>query len=176
MSTLDTAARRLSASGYEIIAAVGEIRFEDSSVLGFVAEFETVVQLLDGWKKAEDAFLREHASALRRDRRKAWNVYSILLTPERASAGQEKALVTLEENFQATRKIARAGIATNQDIENALGVLLPVRHYVSLGSENALERVTSRLSALPSGAVQSLLAGGSGEDFADALVRAEESG
>ena len=175
MSTLDTVVRRLSASGYEVILATGKVCFEDASVLGFVADFESVAQLLDGWKEEEDAFLREHASALRRDRRKAWNVYSILLTPERASAKQGRALVTLEENFQATRKIARSSIVTDRDIENALGVLFPIRHRVSLRSENTLELVASRLSALPSGAVRSILAGGSGEDFADALVRAEES-
>ena len=121
-------------------------------------------------------FLREHASALRRDRRKAWNIYSIFLTPERASRGSRKEpLLLVEENFQATRKIARAGITTERDIENALGVLLPIRHRVNLSSKNALELVAGRLSALPSVAVRSLLAGGSGEDVADALVRAEES-
>ena len=175
MSTLATVAGRLSRNGYAVILAGSEVCFEDASVLGFVAEFESVAQLLDGWHGAEDAFLREHASALRRDRRKAWNVYSILLTPERASAEQERALVTLEENFQATRKVARSSIATDRDIENVLGALLPIRHRVGLRSENALELVASRLSALPSAAVRSLLAGGSGEDFADALVRAEES-
>ena len=175
MSTLDTVARRLSTSGYEVISATGKVCFEDASVLGFVAEFESVAQLLNGWKEAEDAFLRDRASGLRRDRRKAWNVYSIFLTPERAFAAQERDLVLVEENFQATRKIARAGIATDRDIENALGVLFPIRYRVSLRSENALGLVTSRLSALPSGAVRSFLDGGSGEDFANALVRAEES-
>lgn len=175
MSTLDKAARCLSASRYEVVWTTAKVRFEDASVLGFVAEFESVAQLLDGWKEAEDDFLSEHASAFRRDRRKAWNVYSILLTPDRASAKQGRALVTLEENFQATRKIARASIATDRDIEDALGVLLPIRHRVNLSSENTLELLASSLLALPSGAVRSLLDGGSGEDFADALVRAEES-
>ena len=128
-----------------------------------------MAQLLNGWKEAEDAFLRDRASGLRRDRRKAWNVYSIFLTPERAFAAQERDLVLVEENFQATRKIARAGIATDRDIENALGVLFPIRYRVSLRSENALGLVTSRLSALPSGAVRSLLDGGSGEELCECL-------
>ena len=175
MSTLDTVAKHLSAGGYTAIPGDGEVRFEDASVLGFIAEFVSVAQLLDGWQRSQDVFLRKHASALRQDRRKAWNVYSILLTPERASTDQKKALVSVEEDCRATRKVARAGILTDRDIEKALGVLLPIHHRVSLTSENTLELLNERLSALPSAAVKGLLAGGSGEDFADALVRAEES-
>jgi len=176
MSTLGTIARRLSDEGYEVITTVGELCFEDASVLGVVVEFESVADLLHGWEEKENAFLHKHAKALRRDRRKAWNVYSILLTPEKASAEQVKALVALEENFQLTRKIARAGIATDRDIENALSVLLPIRQRVRLRSENALEElIAARLAALPSDAVQSLLNGAVGEDVADALFRAEES-
>ena len=123
----------------------------------------------------EDSFLRRHASELRRDRRKAWNVYSLLLTPDRASSDQKGLLVEIEEDFRATRKIARAGIATDRDVLNALGVLLPIRHRVSLNGEDALSRVADRLSALPSAAVETLLARGSGEEIADTLVRAEEA-
>ena len=56
MSTLDTVAGRLSKSGYAVILATGEVCFEDASVLGFVAEFKSVTQLLDEWKEAENAF------------------------------------------------------------------------------------------------------------------------
>ena len=175
MSTLDTVAKRLSAGGYTATPADGEVRFEDASILGFVAEFVSVAQLLDGWQRSQDVFLRKHASALRQDRRKAWNVYSILLTLERASTDQKKALVSVEEDFRATRKVARAGIVTDRDIEDALGVLLPIHHRVSLTSENTLALLDERLSALPSAAVKGFLAGGGGEDFADALLRAEES-
>ena len=148
------AARRLSAAGYDVTSTTGNVRFEDASVLGFVAEFASVAALLDEWIHAEETFLREHAVELRRDRRKAWNVYSILLTQERASAEQTKRLIAVEENFQATRKIARAGIAIDRDIDNALGVLLPIRHRVSLSSENALDLLRDRLSALPPSAVR----------------------
>lgn len=175
MSILDMAARRLSAAGYDVTSTTGNVRFEDASVLGFVAEFASVAALLDEWIHAEETFLREHAVELRRDRRKAWNVYSILLTQERASAEQTKRLIAVEENFQATRKIARAGIAIDRDIDNALGVLLPIRHRVSLSSENALDLLRDRLSALPPSAVHSMLVGGNGEDIADALVREEET-
>ena len=175
MSILDMAARRLSAARYDVTSTTGHVRFEDASVLGFVAEFVSVAALLDEWIRAEETFLREHAAELRRDRRKAWNVYSILLTQERASAEQTRRLIAVEENFQATRKIARAGIAIDRDIDNALGVLLPIRHRVSLSSENALDLLRDRLSALPPSAVHSMLVGGNGEDIADALVREEET-
>ena len=168
-------ARRLLVAGYDVTSTTSHVRFEDASVLGFVAEFATVAALLDEWKNAEETFLREHAVELRRDRRKAWNVYSILLTHERASAEQTERLIAVEENFQATRKIARAGITIDRDIDNALGVLLPIRHRVSLSSENALDLLRSRLSALPPSAVHSILAGGNREDIADALVREEET-
>ncbi len=144
-------------------------------MLGFVAEFVSVAALLGEWKDAEETFLREHAAELRRDRQKAWNVYSTLLTHERASAEQTKRLIAVEEDFQATRKIARAGIAIDRDIDNALGVLLPIRHRVSLSSKNALDLLRDRLSALPPSAVHSMLVGGNSEDIADALVREEEA-
>lgn len=175
MSIVDLAARRLLVAGYDVTSTTSHVRFEDVSVLGFVAEFVSVAALLDEWTHAEEDFLRKHAAELRRDRRKAWNVYSILLTHERASAEQTKRLIAVEENFQATRKIARAGIAIDRDIDNALGVLLPIRHRVSLGNEDALGRLRNRLSALPPSAVHSMLIGGNGEDIADALVREEET-
>ena len=175
MSILDTVARRLSSSGYTVAPGGDEVRFEDASVLGFVAEFSTVEQLVSGWQQAQDRFLRNSGGVLRRDRRKAWNVYSILLTPERASAEQTRVLISVEEDFQSTRKIARSGVATDRDVDSAISVLLPIRHRVSLSGENALELMASHLGALPSGAIESLLAGGSGEEFADALVRAAES-
>ena len=167
--------RRLLVAGYDVTSTTSHVRFEDASVLGFVAEFVSVAALLDKWKHAEETFLREHAVELRRDRRKAWNVYSILLTPEPASAEQTKRLMAVEEDFQATRKIARAGITIDRDIHNALGVLLPIRHRVSLSNENALDLLRNRLSALPPSAVHSMLIGGNGEDIADALVREEET-
>ena len=175
MSILYMAARQLSTAGYTVVPAAGEVRFEDASVLGYVAEFESATTLLDRWKSVEDTFLRKHTAALRRDSRKAWNVYSILLTPEGASDEQRKNLVAVEENFQATRKVARAGIVLERDVENALGVLLPIRHRVSLSNESALDLLRDRLAGLPPTAVRSLLTGRSGEDFADALVRSEES-
>ncbi len=175
MTILDMVDRRLSLAGYDVTLTSSHVRFEDASVLGFVAEFVSVAALLDDWKHAEENFLREHAAELRRDRRKAWNVYSILLTHERASAEQTKRLIAVEENFRATRKIARDGVTIERDIDNALGVLLPIRHRVSLSSENALDLLRNRLSALPPAAVHSMLLGGNGEDIADALVREEET-
>jgi hypothetical protein len=176
MSILDTVARRLSANEYSVVFAADELRFEDASVLGFVAEFQTVRDLLEGWQAEQERFLRSNAAALRRDRRKAWNVYSILLTREQASEEQSRALVAVEEDFGSTRKVARAGVITDRDIERALGVLLPIRHRVSLSSENALGVLARRLDSLPSRAVEVLLAGGSAEEFVEALIQVEEAG
>jgi hypothetical protein len=174
MSLLDIASRRLSSVGYSVAPWGDEVRFEDASVLGFVAQFPTVEQLTSGWEAAQERFLLDNARALRRDRRKSWNVYSILLTSEVASAEQTRVLTGREEDFQSTRKIARSGIVTDRDVDSAIAVLLPIRHRVSLSSEDALELVADRLATLPERAVKSLLAGGSGEDFADALLREEE--
>lgn len=175
MSILDTVARRLSANGYAVVFAAGELRFEDASVLGFVAEFQTIGALLEGWQAEQERFLRSNASALRRDRRKAWNVYSILLTQEQVSEEQRRALVAVEEDFGSTRKVARAGVTTDRDIEGALGVLLPIRHRVSLSSENALGALARRLDSVPQRALEVLLAGGSGQEFAEALIQFEEA-
>ena len=126
MSILDTAARRLTSGGYNVVSGGDEVRFEDASVLGFAVEFPTIERLLSGWQEAQDRFLRSCAGALRRDRRKAWNVYSIFLTAEHASIEAVRALVSVEENFESTRKIARSGVVTERDIESAMAVLLPM--------------------------------------------------
>lgn len=174
MSVLDTARRCLSSAGYTTALVGEEIRFEGTSVLGFIREFASVRTLLRGWKGAQDEFLRTNASALRRDRRKSWNVYSVFLTSERASDEEAQLLISIEEDFRATRKLVRAGMSTDADVEDALGVLLPIRHRVSFVAEDALIRVANRLGSLPTGSVGLMLGGGTGAELAEALLHGEE--
>jgi len=174
VSIVDSVLSRLSSAGYTTARFGDEIRFEDASVLGFVREFATARHLIEEWQRAQDQFLRANAPALRRDRRKSWNAYSVLLTSQPASEEEAQRLITIEEDFRATRKVVRAAVSTDGDVESALAVLLPIRRRVRFVAEDALARVSDRLSALPRPALEALLRGATGEEFAQALLRGEE--
>ena len=174
MRILDAAAQALSLAGYTTQQVGEELRFEDASILGFATEFATAQELIEGWKHAEDTFLRASASALRRDRRKAWNIYSVLLTSGRVGDDELPQVLAIEEEFRATRKIARAGLATDQDVVAALKPLLPMQRVVTLHSEDAIARVSDRLPALSQSSIDAMLRGTSPEHLAQLLLAEEE--
>lgn len=99
--------------------------FEDDTILGFVAVYAGVEELITQWKNQQDGFLRGNAARLRRDPSKAWNTYSVFLT---AAPVDQSAWETLgiESDMTATRKIVRGGIITVHDVRDALGPILPL--------------------------------------------------
>jgi hypothetical protein len=166
--------RRLTSAHFTAARVGDEVRFEDASILGFVRDFASVPLLLEGWHDAQDQFLRSSAAELRRDRRKAWNAYSFFLTAAQASEDEARALIAIEEDFRSTRKVVRAGVSTDADVDGALSVLLPIRHRVRLSAEDAVGRVADRLTSLPREAVDLLLRDATSEEFAEALLRERE--
>jgi outer membrane protein TolC len=63
--------------------------------------------------------LSRHTAALRAAGAKAWNVYSVFLIAEQVSSRQ-RAIERIEEDYALTRKIARVGVRTPDDLERAL--------------------------------------------------------
>jgi hypothetical protein len=101
------------------------IIFEDDTIVGFASAFLSVQVLVDDWQRHHDTFIRENAERLRRDRNKAWNVCAVFLT-EDPPTDREKSLGEIEGDVNASRKIARAGLVTRNDVARALAPLLPL--------------------------------------------------
>lgn len=119
--------------------------FEDESILGVLHVLSEVENVIDDWEHLQDTFLRTNATLLATSTFKAWNCYTVLLTPAQATKKQRTELFTIEENFRGTRKIARAGVVTRDDLEDALAPLLPLRRLLSLQSEDARDTLRARL-------------------------------
>lgn len=130
--------------------------FENAALVGFLHVFPTAVALLDGWKASQQYALVRHAASLRAAGAKAWNVYSVFLASGPASS-HTRTIERLEEDFSHTRKIARAGIQTQEDVERALLPLLSIRSKPLLGAANFEDRLRSRLKDIAPNAVTAFL-------------------
>ncbi|WP_413729451.1 hypothetical protein [Sodalis sp. RH22] len=130
--------------------------FENAALMGFVHVFDTADTLLDTWRADQQAVLTRHAASLRGAGAKAWNVYSVFLTPgQDVRLGRE--IERIEEDFSLTRKIARASITTADDVEKALLPLLSLRAKPQLGASNFESRLRTRLTGIPPEAVTAFL-------------------
>jgi hypothetical protein len=150
----------------------GDVVFEDDTLLGFVSVQGSARDILGNWRAKQEDFLRSHATPLRKDAGKAWNVYSVFLAPNACAPEEAAALLEVEEDFVGTRKLARAGIETEDDVSEALYPLLPIENSVALAEGDALVRVRARLDFLAE--ITALITGTeevSLEEIADELVR-----
>jgi hypothetical protein len=130
--------------------------FENAALMGFVHVFDTADALLTSWKENQQFALIRHAASLRGAGAKAWNVYSVFLSPDQ-DARREREIERIEEDFSLTRKIAKASITTTDDVEKALLPLLSIRSRPMLGSSNFETRLRTRLKEIPSDAVTAFL-------------------
>jgi hypothetical protein len=146
------------------------ITFEDDTVLGVLYRFADPPSLLNEWQSAQRVFLTRCASQLRLSRDKAWNVYVVFLTSSPAEATEMHALHRIEEDFAATRKIARAGITTIEDLHRGLLPLLPIRAVADFGVTDYTSKLRARLSALPAPAVDAILGSASPDEVARILT------
>lgn len=162
----------LREAGYETWPWTGAsppvICFEDTTIIGFVHVFNTARELLETWEDAQQRVLARHAPALRAAGAKAWNVYSILLTSERAPTLQ-RSVEKLEENFALTRKIARTAVQTADDVSNVLMPLGPIRAQPFLENADIADRLRARGKDLPVEAMNAFLGDLPAEDVAEIL-------
>lgn len=130
--------------------------FESAALMGFVHVFANAEALMAGWQASQKTSLARHAASLRGAGIKAWNVYSVLLTAERAPS-LDRAIERIEEDFTLTRKIARTAVATAEDVERALLPLMGLRAQPLLGATNFEDRLRTRLRDVPADAVAAFL-------------------
>ncbi|OBR79248.1 MULTISPECIES: hypothetical protein [Xanthomonas] len=130
--------------------------FESAALMGFVHVFDSADALLGTWEENQKITLARHAASLRGAGAKAWNVYSVFLTPDQ-DARRMREIERIEEDFSLTRKIARASINTPGDVEKALLPLLSIRSKPLLGASNFETRLRTRLKDIPPDAVTAFL-------------------
>lgn len=138
----------LRGAGYETWTWTGAtpavICFENAALIGFVHVFPTANDLLTRWQEAQTSALSRHGPALRAAGAKAWNVYSVFLTEEQTSI-QQRAVERIEEDFTLTRKIVRAGVRTQDDLERTLLPLTAIRAQPLISETDFEDRLRSRL-------------------------------
>jgi hypothetical protein len=122
--------------------------FESQSVAGFIHVFTTCASLLDGWRNAQQAVLNRYAAALRPAGVKAWNVYSVFLTPEVGTESQGFEIERIEEDFTLTRKIARSKVTTPTDVSSAFLPLLPIASFADVTVTDYHTQLRKRLSEI----------------------------
>ena len=148
MNLLLEARTILENAGYVTLsssAARDTFHFEDDSLIGSVTEHRSVQCLLDNWEKVQDTFLTQHAGQLRVDPAKAWNIYTVHMTRESVTPDLASRLFDVEEDFRGTRKVARCGIRTKEELRLAMLPLLLIQSHVALTKADLTERLRERL-------------------------------
>lgn len=163
----------LRGAGYETWPSTGVSPavtcFENAAVIGFVHVFSSADELLARWEAAQQAVLSRYSAALRAAGAKAWNVYSVFLAEEQAPT-QQRAVERIEENFALTRKIARAGVRTQDDVERALLPLIAVMAQPILSETGLQDRLRARLKDVSADALTAFLGDTSAEEVAKILA------
>jgi hypothetical protein len=114
--------------GYLTRLSSGEmtlLAFEDEVVMGFIAEFVSVDEIISRWENIQHSFLAAQGKVLSQAPRKSWNIYSVFLTLDTTNPLQDR-LTLIEEDLRGTRKIARVCQGDQAGIERALLPLLPM--------------------------------------------------
>jgi outer membrane protein TolC len=143
--------------------------FENAALIGFVHVFSSADELLAHWEAAQQVVLSRHSATLRAAGAKAWNVYSVFLAEEQAPT-QQRAVERIEENFSLTRKIARAGMRTQDDVERALLSLTAVKAQPILSDADFQDRLRARLKDVSAEVLTAFLGDTSAEEVAKILV------
>jgi hypothetical protein len=176
MSLLQHIEQWLRGAGYRVQLSIDNpsmLYFEDYSLFGFAAVYESVDLLLRNWKDKQDVFLQANAPFLRSAPQKAWNCYTVHLTDATATAIESQRLFDIEENFVSTRKIARANMATAVDVQRALYPLIPVQNLLKMQGSHGDIDIAQRFHDWPEAAVKALLGDGKAEDIVELLLEAE---
>lgn len=148
------------------------ICFENPSIAGFLFAFPSGEELLQTWETRQATVLSRFSPLLRTAGAKAWNIYSIFLA-ETASPAESRQIVEIEENFNLTRKIARGGIRTQFDLDQALLPLRGIQSKPKVGEANFENRLRDQLLLLRKPTVEAFL--GKAEPSAVAQMLEEDA-
>lgn len=173
MMIIQEARKILERSGYLVISSptVGMLHFEDSSLVGFLKVSDTVEEMLSNWERLQDEFLRSSDRKLRKSGEKSWNIYAVILSAGSPSAEQINRLKSIEEDFRASRKIARAGLISRFDIAKVLLPLVPIQNSVTLIEEDVISRLRDRMISIPDDVFAAIAGDESVANVADLLSR-----
>jgi len=141
------------------------LAFEGATLIGFVITYDEPENLLARWNKDAQDLISAHQLGLRRAQSKAWNTYLVLLASGHGRQEEQIALGMVEENLLATRKIARAGIQTHEDLRRALLPLLPIQNTPRLEAVDMRSEIAIRTTELPPRVVEAFLS-----NVSDAIV------
>lgn len=144
---------RLENLGRDVIA------FESATVLGFAWVYLTTADLLTNWKEDCDRVVRASQTGLRRAETKAWNTYALFLAEDSATLAESVHLVAIEEDLTVTRKIARAGIVSRDEVRLALLPLLTIQSTPRLEAVDMADEIRLRTTEIPSKIVEAFLSG-----------------
>lgn len=142
--------------------------FENASVLGFLHVFPSTVTLVKEWEQVQRVTLARFVSALKLSGAKAWNVYSVFLSEDDDTAANV-GLDSIEEDFRLTRKIARSGVRSSEDLQQALLSLLPIVSQPTLSEINYSTALRTRLADLPTGVSAAFVGDANPKDVAEML-------
>jgi hypothetical protein len=157
MQILEEARRILENFDYAVSSSSAEmLRFEDDALMGFICDLR-LADILGTWVRRQDDFLKTNAPFLRNSAIKSWNLYSIFLTSDKPDVESQTQLVSIQEDFRATRKIVQAGVETASDVSRALYPLIPIQNIAALQTTDSVRKLRGRLTTLPMQAVNVLL-------------------
>lgn len=142
--------------------------FENAALIGFLHVFPSAGELLNSWESAQQSVLSRHSTALRAAGAKAWNVYSVFLAEETDTKHQRE-VERIEEDFSLTRKIARAGVRTHNDLEHALMPLLGVKAKALLVDSDFEDRLRLRLKSVSPDVIAAFLGSNGATEVAEML-------
>ena len=153
--------RLLTASGYELMRLSGaetpSLAFESETILGFMHVYDTPVNLLACWPRDYENAIQRFSFAFRRAEEKAWNAYAVFLATADPDSKTAHALHAIEEDLSATRKIARAGLHTSEDVNAALLPLLPLQNAPRLEAVDISSEIRERAQDVPKAALDAFL-------------------
>lgn len=157
MRLLEEAANVLRKHGY-LLSFLHEdmLQFEDETLLGFICELP-LNSILDSWNRRQDEFLKKNAISLRNSALKSWNLYSVFISSDVLDETEQRAVVEIEEDFRATRKIVQTGITTANEVTRALYPFIPIQNVAAVETADALRKLRERLTGLPKDATSALL-------------------
>jgi hypothetical protein len=125
------------------------LAFESSTCLGFILSYDDSKTLVQRWHLDSKVVIDSQQLGLRRAKEKAWNTYTIFLTAAEDDEGSVTALGSIEEDLVGTRKIARAGVNSEEKLRSALLPLLPIQSGPRLEAINMVEEIQLRTTELP---------------------------
>lgn len=162
MSVVQLVTQQLYDAHYSTALLGGDeqyLAFEGETVLGFVLVFPDAQTLIGSWRIQSQQVLKASQFGLRKAEAKAWNAYLILLAEQPADYGASVNLSAIEEDLTGTRKIARAGIATELDARAALLPLLGMQNAPQLEAVDMAAEIRLRTSELPPELVEAFASG-----------------